>query len=149
MLDYIPPVQGLEKAALKIYFISNTFLVFSPLLAIIQTESTPVKTGWVIYLVGLGIQFISMVQYCRENGLKKNGVCRFSRNPVCVGYFLIYIGTALLIGSWFHLILTLLYQASVHSLIFSEERWCREIFGEDFRSYQEKTPRHILIKDFL
>jgi len=145
-LDYFPPVQDLEEVALKIYFISNTFLVFSPLLAKIQTGSTPAKAGWVIYLIGLGMLFTSLLQYCREDGLKKHGVYHFSRNPICVGYFLVYTGTSLLIGSWFHLGLTVIYQIAVHFLILSEERWCLKSYGAQYQSYLADTPRYLILK---
>lgn len=148
-LDYFPPVRGLERFGLKIYLISNTFLVFSPLLAKIISGTSAARTGWAIYLGGLLVLVISLIQYCREEGLKQNGIYRFSRNPLCVGYFLIFIAASLLIGSWFHLVLALIYQTAVHYLVLSEERWCLENFGEDFQIYQQRTPRYFLFKGKL
>jgi hypothetical protein len=145
-LDYFPPVQGVEKTALKVDFLSNTFLVFSPLLAKIQPWSFAASIAWVIYLTGIGLMLASLVQYSKNPGLKNTGVFRYSRNPICLGYFLIYIGTSLLIGSWFHLGLAVIYQIAVHFLILSEERWCRKSFGAHYQNYLESTPRYILLK---
>ena len=144
-LDYFPPVQGAERLALKIYFISNTFLLFSPLLAVIESQGAIRIAGWVFHLAGVLLLGISLVDYCRQDGLKTGGIYRYSRNPICVGYFLIYLGTALLISSWFHLALTFIYQISVHLLILSEERWGLENFGKDYHNYFNRVPRYFII----
>jgi len=145
-LDYFPPVLGVEKTALKVYFISNTYLVFSPLLAKIQPWSFAASLAWVIYLAGIGLMLASLVQYSKNPGLKNNGVFRYSRNPICLGYFLIYIGTSLLIGSWFHFGLAVIYQIAVHFLILSEERWCLKRYGVQYQSYLAATPRYLILK---
>lgn len=143
-LDYFPPVQGLEKLALKIYFISNTFLIFSPLLAKVESVGTYQIMGWVIYLTGILVLGVSLIDYCRQEGLKTSGIYRYSRNPICVGYLLIFVGTALLISSWFHLALTFIYQISVHWLILSEERWCLENFSNKYQEYINRVPRYFI-----
>ena len=145
-LNYFPPVQGIEKMALKIYMISNTFLVFSPLLAEIQPRVKTATSGWIIYITGIGFLLSSLVQYCKEPGFKNKGLFRYSRNPICLGYFLIYIGTSLLIGSWFHLGLAAIYQITVHYLILSEERWCLMNYGAEYQSYLAATPRYLFLK---
>ena len=144
-LAYFPPVQGPEKIALKVYFISNTFLLFSPLLSAIDSTEGFRTAGWVIYLAGVLLLGISLLDYCRQQGLKTAGIYRYSRNPICVGYLLIFLGTALLISSWFHLALTIIYQISVHWLILSEERWCLENFGKEFQDYLDRVPRYFII----
>lgn len=143
-LDYFPPVQGLEKLALKVYFISNTFLVFSPLLAEIQPAGIIGAGGWTVYLLGIVLCAVSLIDYCQHKGLKAGGIYRISRNPLCMGYLCIYLGTALLISSWFHLVLTVIYQIAVHGLILSEERWCLESFGEEYYQYFQNTPRYFI-----
>lgn len=144
-LDYFPPVQGLEKLALKVYFISNTFLIFSPLLAEISSRGVLRSTGGMIYLMGVLVLGISLVEYSRQEGLKSRGIYRYSRNPICMGYLLIFLGSSLLISSWFHLALTVIYQISVHWLILSEERWCLENFGVSYQEYIRCVPRYFII----
>lgn len=143
-LDYFPPVQGMEKLALKVYFISNTFLIFSPLLAEIQPAETIKVGGWITYLLGIVLLAVSLIDFCQQNGLKTGGIYRLSRNPICMGYVLIFLGTALLISSWFHLVLTVIYQIAVHGLILSEERWCLEAFNEEYYQYFKDTPRYVI-----
>jgi protein-S-isoprenylcysteine O-methyltransferase Ste14 len=141
-LDYFPPVQGKEKIALKGYFITNTILIFSPITASIKLGTWNTKLGLVIYLLGIGIMSIALAHYCKQPGLKISGIYKHSRNPMCVGYFLIFVGASLLIGSWFHLVLTLFVQITVHGLILSEERWCRKQFPQQYANYLACTPRY-------
>jgi protein-S-isoprenylcysteine O-methyltransferase Ste14 len=143
-LDYFPPVRGLEKLALKIYFISNTFLIFSPILAKVESMGKIKIAGWLIYLMGVLVLGISLVDYCRQDGLKTEGIYKYSRNPICMGYFLIFLGTTFLISSWFHLALTIIYQISVHWLILSEERWCLGNFGNKYQEYMDCVPRYFI-----
>lgn len=144
-LDYFPPVQGGEQLALKVYFVSNTFLVFSPLLAKIDPVPGFKVGSWSIYLSGLLILSLGLIGYCRQEGLKTRGIYKYSRNPICVGYFVVFLGTALLISSRLHLLLTIIYQFAVHGLILSEERWCLAEFGEIYLEYYKSTARYFAI----
>ena len=143
--DYFPPVVGPERWALYLYFASNTFLIFSPLLAEIRSTSAFNFYGWLFYLVGILVLAISLADFSRQKGLKKAGIYRYSRNPICLGYFFIFLGTSLLITSWFHLILSLIYQVAVHWLILSEERWCLDRYGESYQEYFTSVARYFII----
>jgi len=142
-LDYFPPVIGREQIALKVYFLTNTFLIFSPLLAKISTSMPWILIGWAIYALGLIVFGLSVWNFCNTSGvLIRAGIYRFSRNPMYIGYCLIFIGVGFLIGSWFHLAIALIYQSAAHFLILSEERWCRATFGAEFTDYLKKVHRY-------
>ena len=141
-LEFFPPVRGFEQIALKVYFVTNTFLIFSPLIANIQSGTYFSSAGWLIYILGLILMTISLINYCEQEGLKRKGIYRFSRNPMCIGYFLIFFGMALVIGSWLYLVIAVVYQIAVHGLILSEERWCIEKYGEGYQEYLENVPRY-------
>ena len=142
-LAFFPPVRGFERIALKVYFVTNTYLIFSPLLARIQTGTRLSAFGLIIYGLGLTLLSLALIEFSMSDGIRQEAIYRFSRNPVCFGYFLIFIGTSLIIGSWLHLGLTVVYQVAVHGLILSEERWCLENFGRTYRDYLDKTPRYL------
>jgi len=144
-LDYFPPTVGLESLALKGYFVSNTFLIISPLLAQIKPLPGVSLPGWFIYVAGMIILTFSLIDFCRQEGIKTAGVYRYSRNPMCVGYFFVFLGASLLISSWFHLTLTAIYQLTVHWLILSEERWCLEHFSESYQEYYANVSRYFII----
>ncbi len=142
-LDYFPPTMGFENAVKPIYFVTELFLVFSPLLAQIRTGTVYASIGWIVYVSGIALLAISLLNFSVSDGVAKKGIYRYSRNPIYIGYFLIYLGIGLLIGSWFYLLVTLIYQYATHWLILSEERWCRAQFGESFAEYERKVSRYL------
>lgn len=142
-LDYFPPLRGSERLALKVYLVTNTFIVFSPLLAHIISGTPWQFIGWISYLLGIVVLSLGLWSFSVHcDGLIQAGLYRFSRNPIYLGYFLIFIGVALLIGSWFHLVLTLVYQVAVHDLILSEERWCQVTYGQPYLQYLKRVRRY-------
>lgn len=142
-LDHFPPVLGRERIALKIYLVTNTFIVFSPLLAHIISGTPWQLVGWFSYALGMAVLGLGLWNFSTGCGsLMLTGMYRFSRNPIYMGYFLIFIGVALLIGSWFHLALTLVYQVAVHYLILSEERWCQTTYGQPYLQYLKQVRRY-------
>jgi protein-S-isoprenylcysteine O-methyltransferase Ste14 len=143
-VDYFPPVQGNEQIALNVYFISNTFLIFSPIFSRIRFTGLFSTIGWIIYGIGIILFSITIFEFSKSGkGFTRTGIYRVSRNPMYIGYFLIFFGVALLIGSWTHLIMTLIYQISVHFLVLSEERWCVKSFGKDYIDYYNKVARYL------
>lgn len=58
---------------------------------------------------------------------------------------MIFLGTAPLISSSFHLALTIIYRISIQWLILSEERWRMEIYAEDYRDYFSLVSRYFII----
>lgn len=142
-LDHFPPLEGFERVALNVYFITNIFLIFSPLLARIQPQISLATVGWTAYGTGIVLLAASLIHYSKQSeGLVIAGVYRFSRNPMYIAYFLIFLGVSSLIGSWIHLVITGVYQISAHWLILSEERWCQENYGQAFSDYRQKVRRY-------
>ena len=143
-MDFFPPVQGTEKPMLTLYTICNILLVLSPLAMRIHTDTPIAIPGWILYAMGLMVIAISMLHFSREEtGLRTDGIFRFSRNPIYVGYFLIYLGISLLVGSWMYLLLAVIYQIGCHFVVLSEERWCENTYGQAYREYKQKVRRYI------
>lgn len=143
-LDHFPPMIGKEKVALKVYLVTNTFLIFSPLMARIVSGTPWQIAGWICFTLGIAVLGLALLNFSTNSAaLIQTGLYRFSRNPIYIGYFLIFVGVSLLIGSWFHLALTLIYQAAVHLLILSEEHWCQATFGAQYQEYQRKVRRYL------
>jgi protein-S-isoprenylcysteine O-methyltransferase Ste14 len=143
-MDFFPPVEGIEKTMLKLYTVSNILLVLTPLFMRLEPATFIAIPGWTTYALGLLIIAFSMLNFSREEtGLHTTGIYRLSRNPIYVGYFLIYIGVGLLIGSWCYLMLAVIYQFGCHFVILSEERWCEEMYGQKFLNYKQKVRRYL------
>lgn len=77
-----------------------------------------------------------------ESGLHKNGLYRFSRNPMYVAYFILFLGCAALTRSLLLLGLVLIFQTAAHWIIRSEERWCAEEFGKEYLQYMQAVRRY-------
>lgn len=142
-LQYFPEIINKEKIALWVYFITNTYIIFSPLLYPIYFNAVTTTVGIIIYIIGCIILTLSIINFSREEGFIEKGVYRISRNPMYIGYFGIFLGTAFMINSILHIIIIVIYQIAVHFLIVSEERWCQKQFGEEYRRYCNEVPRYI------
>ena len=76
--------------------------------------------------------------------LVTTGPYRFSRNPIYLGFFLIYIGFTLLAGTLWGIILSpfLLWTVS-HAVINMEEVYLKNKFKDDFANYLSHSRRWI------
>ena len=70
------------------------------------------------------------------------GPYRFSRNPMFVGFTAIYIGVAVLLNlAWPLVLLPVVIALLTVTVIQHEERYMRELFGEEFVSYCGRVRR--------
>ena len=101
--------------------------------------------GLIVYIIGMILYIQSIIDFSKpqESGMNKNGLYKYSRNPMYVAFFLYFLGCSLLINSFFHLIILIILQISVHFLILSEERWCIKEFGEEYKEYMKKVRRYV------
>jgi protein-S-isoprenylcysteine O-methyltransferase Ste14 len=74
--------------------------------------------------------------------LVTTGAYRLSRNPMYAGLAILYLGGALLAGSWWPLILLPLSMLAVQRLVIGpEERYLSERFGADYDRYRARVRR--------
>ena len=142
---HFAPVQGNEKIAYYIYQILNTIIfIYLFFLSIKIDFSWVFYIGAIFYVLGLCLCAVSIVSFSSPNdtGINKNGIYKISRNPMYVSYFVCFIGMALLTQSLMLLILVLIFQISAHWIIISEELWCIEKFGTDYKEYMKKVRRY-------
>lgn len=71
-----------------------------------------------------------------------SGPYRFSRNPMYLGFTLIYAGVALLANSaWPFVLLPVVVLVMQRFVIYREERYLERIFGDEYRAYCAKVRR--------
>jgi len=143
---YFPPRVKAEKIAHWLYQVSTTLIFVHMIFLDIQTVPKEIFwEGLAICIFGLILCSLSVADFAKpsQTGIKLNGLYRFSRNPMYISYFVYFIGCVLLTQSLFLLGLVLIYQISTHWLIFSEERWCVQRFGEEYLQYMKKVKRYI------
>ena len=74
--------------------------------------------------------------------LVTGGVYRLSRNPMYTGLAVVYLGLALMLGSWWPLVLWPLVILAVRQLVIRpEERYLAERFGPVYADYRSRVRR--------
>ena len=141
---YFPPLHGIEKAAFWIYQISNTFMFFYLLFLRVIVNEPIFLIGLIIYFLGLCLYTASTINFAKPNKsiINQNGLYQFSRNPMYVAYFIVFSGLVILTESSVLIIALFIFQISSHWIILSEERWCIEKFGNEYRTYMKKVRRY-------
>jgi protein-S-isoprenylcysteine O-methyltransferase Ste14 len=78
----------------------------------------------------------------KQNSLVTSGPFAFSRNPIYVGFALLYLGFAIAIQSWLIILriplLIYFYKSAV-----KEEKLLEKMFGEKYLKYKFKVPRFL------
>ena len=102
--------------------------------------------GFVIYLFGYSIVIISLLEYkgAREDQLVSSKMYQVSRNPQWVGLVFVFLGTAVAVATWLHIVLLIVLVLSYHFQILLEEDSCIQLYGEDYKVYKENVPRYFL-----
>lgn len=142
---HFPSMQGKEKVAYVIYQISNIVIfIYISFMTVIIEYSWIFIVGLIIYLLGLLFCTISIINFANPSkvGFNHNGIYRFTRNPMYVSYFFLFIGCSLLMKSYPLFLLTCIFQISAHWIILSEERWCMNKFGHIYIEYMAKARRY-------
>ena len=74
--------------------------------------------------------------------LVTTGAYRWSRNPMYTGLAILYLGGALLLGSWWPIVLLPLVMLAVTTLVIQpEERYLAERFGMEYADYRARVRR--------
>ena len=147
-----------KKAAGSDIYINKTeqkigqIMFFIFLIPIIYSFFLPIKLftvwfyiGLFLYLIGVVIGTIAMYNFLvtAADKLVNVGIYRFSRNPMYLSMFLIFIGTGIACASWLFLILTTVFVISTYIIVIKEERFCLKEYGNTYREYMNKTSRWI------
>lgn len=142
---FFPPTKGIEKIFYLVNIITTLLLLVMPFFLKIRLNGLSGFMGFGILASGFVLYTIAIIQFASPNitGLTTTGLYSISRNPMYVAFFLYFLGSCILTSSWLLLIVLIVFQISVHFLIISEERWCRDQFGETYAEYMEKVNRYL------
>jgi len=129
-----------------------THIVILPL-TVIYSIFLPLKIGTVWFYIGLIICLaalsiyhlaafnIAKTQIVNEPVTK--GVYRFSRHPIYLGGFLLFLGIGIACASWLFILFALAWIILWLIAVPSEESDVIEKYGDSYREYMKRTPRWI------
>jgi protein-S-isoprenylcysteine O-methyltransferase Ste14 len=105
-----------------------------------------------LLLTGLVFTVISIINLGKSTRLglpsedtqfKTNGLYKFSRNPMYVGFDLITIAAIVFTLHWLIIILGVYSLIAYHLIIKGEENFMLKRFGEEYKKYQIKVRRYL------
>lgn len=135
----------IEKRALLfwhiIYFLAHIYSIFLPL-----------KLGTTWFYIGLPICLIGLILYTRimvdwvttpPDAPITKGIYRYSRHPMYITPFLIFIGVGIASASWIFLLFSIAFIILPPFFVEPEESFLLEKYGDSYRSYINRTPRWV------
>ena len=124
-----------------VWFLATVYSIFLPL----QLGAVWFYIGLPIFLIGLMILTIATVNFATAPAEKPitQGMYCFSRHPLYLSLFIIYIGTSIATASWVFFLLGIANIFWIRTKTLVEERYCLKRYGNDYREYMNGTPRWI------
>jgi len=110
--------------------------------------------GGIFLMIGTALRFWAALTFYKkrlkvgrlkaQHTLARNGPFRFSRNPLYIGILCISIGLALMFGSVFGIVFTVILFGIIHIwVIYGEEKYLQSQFGDEYMQYTKEVPRWI------
>lgn len=102
-----------------------------------------------IYLVLRGVnRFIqtgnTLVTMKPATSLQKEGIYKFTRNPMYFGLNCFYLGFTCFFGNWWHIILLPVLIIVIQEYVIKrEEKYLERKFGEEYKSYKGNVRRWV------
>ena len=130
----------------------GTFANLFWLIAMIYSIFLPLKLNTNLFYIGLIVFFIGVVIFIRAtydfittkpNKIIKTGVYKISRHPMYFDTFIITLSASIASLSWLFLVLSILMMFFFQKEALIEERYCLEIYSEDYKVYLQHTSRWI------
>jgi protein-S-isoprenylcysteine O-methyltransferase Ste14 len=140
-----PAYKGTKDKIVKFYQLSYLLLLIYSVFLPLRLGTIWFYTGLAICLVGLITLTITMVNFA-TNPLDEpvtKGLYRYSRHPMYLTQFLMFIGVGIASASWVFLLLSILRTIASFMLMTPEERFLLEKYGNTYREYMNRTPRWI------
>ena len=143
----------LELVILQLQLISA---IFFPIPAF-GFNSIFVGVGVTMYVIGMALAlwarfsmkqawgFPTEMEKKRQNFLVTDGPFVLSRNPIYVGFILIYFGYAIAIRSWF-IVLRIPMVWYFYRSVLQEEKNLEKVFGKQYTEYKKRVPRFLFLR---
>jgi protein-S-isoprenylcysteine O-methyltransferase Ste14 len=123
----------------SIWGLATLYSIFLPL----QLGTVWFYIGLPVFLIGLAMLAIATVNFATAPAEKPvtQGMYSFSRHPLYLSMFIIYIGTGIASASWVFILLGIANIFWMRTETRMEERYCLERYKKNYREYINRTPR--------
>ena len=124
-----------------IWLLATLYSIFLPF----QLGTVWFYVGLAIFLTGLGVLTTATINFATAPAEKPvtQGAYYFSRHPLYLSMFIIYIGTGIASASWVFILLGIANIFWMRTEVRVEERYCLERYSNTYSEYMNKTPRWI------
>jgi len=154
----IPPPAVMASCALLAWL---THQLFPFALLTTSDQSWPLTNtlALLIFAIGLSTDLVSLKRFFsakttinplkpqKASHLVTSGIYRFTRNPMYVGLMLWLVALAVYLNNPLCLIWPLVFSAYITRFqILPEEKFLKELFGEEYLAYLQSTPRWLFFK---
>lgn len=118
------------------------FIICTPL----KIDSIFLIIGTIFYTLGFVGFIVALFNYKNTSTDQPvtKGLYRISRHPQIITLLILFLGVCIAIGSWFILLIILVFSSFIHLRIMAEEKTCLEQYGDSYQEYMEKVPRYFL-----
>ncbi|MFC1916485.1 methyltransferase family protein [Chloroflexota bacterium] len=130
----------------------GTMATITWLSATIYSIFLPLQLGTIWFYIGLGffltgliILTLATLNFAKAPHDKPiiEGLYHYSRHPMYLAMFLIYISVSFASASWLFFLITIANIVLMRPEAILEERYCAEKYGDAYREYMKITPRWI------
>ena len=128
------------KILIVIFLILHILAVFLPL----KLDTIWFYAGLIFYIVGMTMGFLAIYGFAATPVDKPviKGVFRYSRNPMYLGAFILFIGISLVSIAWIYFLVASIWMILTHAMeIPVEESECIKKYGTDYMEYMKKAPK--------
>jgi len=128
------------KILIVLFLILHILPVFLPL----ELNTMSFCAGLIFYIVGTTMGYLAIYGFATTPIDKpvSKGIFRYSRNPMYLGAFILFIGISLVSISWIYFLIALIWMILTHIMeIPVEESECTKKYGTDYVEYMKRTPK--------
>jgi len=112
----------------------------------------PLQLGTIWFFIGLALCVLGIIAWTIAMVNIANiplgepwtrGLYRYSRHPMVLSSFLIFVGAGIASASWVFLLFSIVLVVCSVILVTAEERSCLKRFGDAYRAYVNRTPKWV------